>query len=303
VSANIYASPHQSNYRKCTGDNPGASSAIFNMISASATVTATPPELQREHLPPLRFSSPVDRPSGPLTVPTLVEKAHEHLVLMLMAMEIAPGARIPIDTVARSLGISQTPVREALSRLEAEGLVTKAPNVGYRASAQMTREEVNDLFVMRALIEPYAAARAAEGMPADIRRQIAEIGEEMAQIQQAGARVVYARFADADATLHRLVTEGSGNRLIAEAIERLHIHLHLFRFLYNTNAPEEAAREHGRIIEALLAGDPAGAEAAMRDHLENSRQRMDEALTRLEHRAKPRTAPAPTTSLKARKRK
>ncbi len=269
-------------------------------------MTAKPTELQREHLLPLRFSSPGNRPIGPVTVPTLVEKAHEHLVLMLMSMEIPPGARIPIDTVARSLGISQTPVREALSRLEAEGLVTKAPNVGYRASAQMTRKEVNDLFVMRTLIEPYAAARAAETMDADMLRLVAEIGEEMAQIQGAASGVVYARFADADATLHRLVTEGSGNKLIADAIERLHIHLHLFRFLYNTNAPEEAASEHSRIIQALLARDPAQAETAMRDHLEKSRLRMDEALGRLDYRGKPRTASAratPAAPAKSRKRK
>jgi DNA-binding GntR family transcriptional regulator len=241
-----------------------------------------------------------------LTVATLVEKAHEHLVLMLMSMEIPPGARIPIDTVARNLGISQTPVREALSRLEAEGLVTKAPNVGYRAGAQMTREEVNDLFVMRALIEPYAAARAAERMDADSRRQIAEIGAEMAAISKGGKRAVYARFADADANLHRLVTEGSGNKLIAEAIERLHIHLHLFRFLYNTNAPDEAAREHLRIIEALLARDAKGAETAMRDHLETSRQRMDDALARLDDRSKPREPAdhaAPALPAKAPRRK
>lgn len=266
---------------------------------------AKPSGRLREHLPPLRFSSPGNRVTLPVTVPTLVEKAHEHLVLMLMSMDIPPGARIPIDTVARSLGISQTPVREALSRLEAEGLVTKAPNVGYRAGAQMTRQEVDDLFVMRILIEPYAAACAAENMDADTLRLLAEIGEEMAQIQGSKG-VVYARFADADATLHRLVCEGSGNTLIAEAIERLHIHLHLFRFLYNTNAPEEAASEHAHIIQALLARDSAKAEAAMRDHLEKSRQRMDEALGRLDYRGKPRPATAraaPASPARSRKRK
>src|SRR3546814_4698611 len=81
---------------------------------------------------------------------------------MLMTVKIAPGERIPIDTVARQLGISQTPIREALSQLEAEKLVYKTTNVGYRASPQMTPEEVHDLYTLRLLIEPYAAARAAE---------------------------------------------------------------------------------------------------------------------------------------------
>ena len=88
--------------------------------------------------------------------------------------------------------------------------------------------------------------------------------------------------------------------------ERLHIHLHLFRSLYNTNAPEEAAREHLRIIEALLARDPEGAETAMRDHLETSRQRMDDALARLDDRAKPRETAAhaaPTPPARGRRAK
>src|SRR3546814_21154396 len=81
---------------------------------------------------------------------------------MLMTVKIAPGERIPSDTVARPLGISQTPIREALSQLEAEKLVYKTTNVGYRASPQMPPKKEHDLYTLRLLIEPSAAARAAE---------------------------------------------------------------------------------------------------------------------------------------------
>jgi DNA-binding GntR family transcriptional regulator len=231
-------------------------------------------------------TTPLPPPGGPRSPrpasgPTLVEWAHEHLLSMLVSRQIAPGARIGIDAVARRLGISQTPIREALSRLEAEKLVHKVTNVGYRASAQMTREEVNDLYVLRLLIEPYAAARAAESMTDESLHILAEMQQKMAQIQT-GSGVAYARFAEADSMLHHLVATGSGNRLIADTIERLHVHLHIFRFLYSTNAPEEAAEEHKRIIDALLAHDPAAAEAAMRDHLERSRVRLDRASSQTE---------------------
>jgi DNA-binding GntR family transcriptional regulator len=206
--------------------------------------------------------------------PTLVEWAHEHLLAMLVSMEIPPGSRIGIDAVARRLGISQTPVREALSRLEAENLVHKVPNVGYRASSQMRPEEVRDLYELRLLIEPYAAARAAERMNDDTLAILSQMEEEMAQLEP-GSGGAYARFAEADAMLHRLVANGSGNRLIAETIERLHVHLHIFRFLYRTNAPEEAAHEHAALLRALIAHDPAAAEEAMRVHLERSRARME----------------------------
>ena len=105
-------------------------------------------ELQKMSQPDSAQRSPAHSDSGP----TLVEGAYEHLLSMLMTVKIAPGERIPIDTVARQLGISQTPIREALSQLEAEKLVYKTTNVGYRASPQMTPEEVHDLYTLRLLI-------------------------------------------------------------------------------------------------------------------------------------------------------
>jgi len=207
----------------------------------------------------------------------MVERAYEHLLAKLMSLEIAPGERIAIDTVARRLGISQTPVREALSQLEAEKLVSKMTNVGYRASPQMSRKEVGDLYTLRQLIEPYAAARAAEAMTDEAIAILQDIDRDMSGVE-AGDAHAFSRFAEDDATLHRLIARGSGNRLIAEAIERLHAHLHIFRALYRTNAPHEAAAEHRMIIDALVAHDPVAAEHAVRVHLERSQERMDSVL-------------------------
>ena len=212
----------------------------------------------------------------PASGPTLVEWAYEHLLSMLMSVQIQPGERIAIDTVARQLGISQTPVREALSQLEAEKLVYKMHNVGYRASPRMTPNEVQDLYALRVLIEPYAAARAAERMDDQALATLQQIEADMRLVIGKDEGSI-ARFAEADAKLHRLIATGSGNRLIAETIERLHSHLQIFRSLYSTNAPEQAAAEHRRIVEALLAHDAAGAEAAVREHLERSKERMDRA--------------------------
>lgn len=217
------------------------------------------------------------RGTRPPPGPTLVERAYDHLLAMLMSLEIAPGERIAIDSVARQLGISQTPIREALSQLEAEKLVSKMPNVGYRASPQMSREEVRDLYTLRQLIEPYAAARAAEAMTEELIAILEAIDRDMSGVV-AGDALAYSRFAEADAMLHRLIATGSGNRLIADTIERLHAHLHIFRALYRTNAPQEAAAEHRAIIDALVAHDPKAAEHAVRAHLERSQERMDSVL-------------------------
>ncbi|AJP74525.1 GntR family transcriptional regulator [Sphingomonas hengshuiensis] len=216
----------------------------------------------------------------------MVELAYDHLLTMLMTLQIAPGERIAIDAVARRLDISQTPIREALSQLEAEKLVYKTPNIGYRASPQMTRGEVRDLYTLRLLIEPYAAARAAEATTDEAIAILTEIGADMSGVAEGDARA-YSRFAEADDRLHRLIATGSGNRLIAETVERLHAHLHIFRTLFHTNAPIEAAAEHQLIIDALVARDPHAAEAAVRTHLERSHERMDRALAAGEERAAP----------------
>ena len=220
---------------------------------------------------------PRARAARPPAEPTMVKQAYDHLLTALMTLQIAPGDRIAIDQVARRLNISQTPVREALSQLEAKKLVMKRPNVGYRASAQMTREEVRDLYALRQLIEPYTAARAAEATSARSIATLKAIDQAMSTVVD-GDPDAYSNFAAADDQLHQLIATLSGNRLLADMLEGLHAHMHIFRALYSTNAPNEAAAEHRLIIDALVAGDPAAAESAMRAHLERSQQRMDDAL-------------------------
>jgi DNA-binding GntR family transcriptional regulator len=218
---------------------------------------------------------------GRSTAPTFVERAYDYLLSMILTVQIAPGERIAIDKVARQLEISQTPVREALSQLEAERLVLRTPNVGYRASPPMNRFEMHEVYTLRRLIEPYVAEQAARNMDDDSLAMLRSIEEQMASVEEGDERS-YARFAEADARLHRLIADGSGNRLLAETIERLHAHLQIFRSLYRTNAPEEAAVEHKQLIAALSARDGEAASVAMRDHLIASERRMDLATAMLD---------------------
>src|SRR5882724_3390668 len=89
----------------------------------------------------------------------------------IMSLRIPPDARISIDRLARELGVSQTPIREALSMLEAIGLVTKRHFVGYCSAPQLNRKQLDELYEVRLLIEPYAARCAAKRMSdADIKQ-------------------------------------------------------------------------------------------------------------------------------------
>src|ERR1700753_2579756 len=92
---------------------------------------------------------------------SLAEEVYEAIFQQLMALKVAPGARITVDGLVRELGVSHTPIREALGRLEGEGLVVKTPLVGYSAAPQITRPRVADLYELRLLLEPEGARHAA----------------------------------------------------------------------------------------------------------------------------------------------
>src|SRR5262245_61848983 len=77
-----------------------------------------------------------------------------------MSLQIAPGSRITVDGLVRELEVSHTPIREALGRLEGEGLVVKTHLVGYSAAPQITRRQFEELYELRLLLEPDAARRA-----------------------------------------------------------------------------------------------------------------------------------------------
>lgn len=201
----------------------------------------------------------------------IVEEVFELIRADIMALRIPPDSRISIDQLARQLGVSQTPIREALSRLEATGLVTKRHFVGYCCAPQLDRRQLDELYELRLLLEPYAARCAAERMSAAQLREVARLAEAM---EPGSSRRSYDRFAVQDSELHDLIAEGSGNLLVRDALARLHTHLHIFRLRFHSEVTREASTEHAALIEALENRRPAEAEAAMRAHIERSYQRL-----------------------------
>jgi DNA-binding GntR family transcriptional regulator len=201
----------------------------------------------------------------------LVEEVYKIIRADIMSLRIPPDARISIDSLARELGVSQTPVREALSMLEATGLVTKRHFVGYCSAPQLSRSQLDELYEVRLLVEPFAARCAAlrlsDGDLARIRRH----AQGMAP---GGSRPSYDRFADQDSELHDMIAAGSGNDLIRDSLSRLHSHLHIFRLCFHTKVTREAHAEHTRLVDALARRDADAAESAMRAHIEKSYQRL-----------------------------
>ena len=191
-----------------------------------------------------------------------------------MSLEIAPGAKITVDAMARQLGVSQTPIREALARLESEGLVNKTHLIGYSAAPQLSAKQFNDLYELRLLLEPFAAAKCAELMPDDVVGQLEALCADMESAGPSEGLDAYAQFAQLDMAFHDQIAVSAGNELVVEALARLHTHVHLFRLLFHSRVTTTAIEEHGQMLAAIKARDSAAAAAAMREHLERSRDRF-----------------------------
>jgi len=186
---------------------------------------------------------------------------------------IQPGDRIREEDIARSLGVSRTPVREALQQLQARRLVEMAPGRGIIV-AKLGTQQVMELYAMREVLEGAAARFAAQyALPAEIA-----IMEELIT-EFEGARDNPERLARINYALHRAIYEAARNRYMHEALNNLEDALSL---LQNTtfSLPERfepACREHRAIVNAIRTRDSDAAEAMSREHIrhaQNARLRL-----------------------------
>lgn len=217
-----------------------------------------------------------DRPDLPALSarPSLGEEVYDVLLSRLMSSVIPPGDRIAIDTLARDLGVSQTPIRAALTRLEAEGLVIRRHNAGFSAAPMPSAERLRQFYEFRLLLEPEATAMATrtapKGLFADLR---ATLSEMMAALAESPAH--QGRFALADLHFHDRIAAGSGNAVIAEALGRLRQPMQMFRLRFTPDLHDRAIREHGTILNRMESGDAPGAAEAMRAHIAEGQTRFE----------------------------
>lgn len=228
-----------------------------------------------------------------MTLPELVEPAlpakrqavgdevYEILLTRLISLKIPPGARIGVDSLVRELGVSQTPIRAALIRLETEGLVVKTHLVGYSATPLPSRRQFEEIYQMRLLLEPFAAERAATLLTAAQQEELRALADAMAAPSSDEARLAYGKFAQWDTRFHARIATAGGGMLLADTLARLHTHMHLFRILFHSRVTEEAIKEHAEIVSALMARDPARARVAMENHIRFSLKRVAPILESL----------------------
>jgi DNA-binding GntR family transcriptional regulator len=220
---------------------------------------------------------------------TLTDSVYEAVTELVVDQHIQAGARVNIDLVARQLNVSPTPVREALARLEMDGLVVKEPLRGYTVTSTMDTKSLNDLYDVRRLLEPFAARCAAERRDDKVVRTLDRELDDMRRMVRTGEGTFhdYRSFTLQDARFHEAIAGTSGNSLLSDTLRRLRSHLRLYRVYhryYTIDIGAATVIEHERILDAIRAGDAAGAEAGMLDHIDRSRDRSEGARVRSETR-------------------
>ncbi|MEY9835736.1 GntR family transcriptional regulator [Streptacidiphilus sp. EB103A] len=204
----------------------------------------------------------------------LADTVYDTIRQQLLEHAIEPGSKLNINALAVALDVSPTPVREALARLEAEGLALKRTLAGYTAAPLLSTREFDELFELRMLVEPAAAARAAEHADAADLDVLAGYLTEMRRAQAAEPHEALQSFVRHDALFHDRIAAAGGSALMRATLERLHAHTHLYRLYFREGIAEDTCREHERILDTLREHDPDAAAATMRTHLSRAHKRL-----------------------------
>lgn len=210
---------------------------------------------------------------------SLVDIAYEALREAITSGELLPGTRLREAALARHFSISTTPVREALRRLDREGLVRLSPNRG-AIVAEFNLREILDLFEIREVLECQAVHKAADQRSRDLRGAEKVLAAAAKQVAQRD-RVEWNRL---EVLFHRAVNDLSGNFELAELTERIHRTVQglcvrcMREPLFGPETLQLMQSQHTAILEAVRKGEGAQAEANARTHIQYIRDSIAAAL-------------------------
>lgn len=210
----------------------------------------------------------------------LPQQVYALLRRVIVEGRLEPGVALNEPAITRHLNISRTPVREALLRLQRDGLIELRPQSGtFVAPIDTTR--VEEGMIVREALEARVAAITAERIT---DRVLADLETETELMAAAAERGDGRAFIEADDRFHRLLVDASGYAHIAVIIDQVNAQLDRIRYLSVTvpERPEASVNEHREIIGRLRRGDADGSAAALRQHLNNSWQIIRNVLAGLD---------------------
>ncbi|MCC6682219.1 MAG: GntR family transcriptional regulator [Phycisphaeraceae bacterium] len=211
---------------------------------------------------------------------SMQQRAYEHVRHQIMTGEYSPGIRLDYRLVGREIGVSATPVREAMHRLEMEGLVELVPRLG-AVVKKLDRTELREYFGVREAIESYAVSRAAESINEYQLTYLEELLDEIDHLvakwfsntdgPMTGASLH--RFLEIDWRFHETIIEAANNRRLCRIVETCHLMSRIFqadRSSHTQRRLSEAAKQHRAILDALIRRDGDDSCKCMIQHIRDS---------------------------------
>jgi DNA-binding GntR family transcriptional regulator len=205
-------------------------------------------------------------PQTGIVVRTLSDQTYELLRQRILTGDMGPGMPVRQDTIAEELGVSKIPLREALSRLEQDGLLNSYPNRGY-VVRQLSAAEANEVFALRIKLEPGATAEAA-------RKASAEEQEAAKQALEAFEDTIRNRAESDQITknraFHMSLIRPCGGEVTSNLLERLHVLAERYVRVHLQGRESRASQEHRELLDSWLARDAKKVEKLTQQHIQGT---------------------------------
>ncbi|MFD8738350.1 GntR family transcriptional regulator [Streptomyces sp. NPDC059618] len=200
-------------------------------------------------------------------------RVYEDLRRSILTGEHSSGDWLREENIATTYEVSRTPVRDALRRLEADGLITLHPNRGAQVTG-FDAADLDDIFSLRALLEGYAARRAAERDGSESERgELRALCDAMDEAARTGGDEADDRITELNMRFHRTLHRAAGNALLPGILSGV-IEISLVRHTFHNYSPEEmerSLRQHRELVDALTARDGTWAQSVMTAHVLSAR--------------------------------
>lgn len=209
-------------------------------------------------------------------LPALRDRVYDHLRTAIINGRMTPGTTLLQEQLAEQMGVSRTPIRDALDRLASEGLVTR--NAGGRVSvAELSFQELSEKYTVRSVLEGLALRLAAERMGA---RQLAELGRILRTMREAVEQQDAITVTEIGADFHDTIIASCGNDFLIQTLQSLNDSIRRYRRVA-ANIPGraiETMHEHEQIYDALQSGDIETAQQLIQEHIAHSQQQLEAAI-------------------------
>ena len=207
----------------------------------------------------------------------LIDEVYDRIKRKIFNLELEAGSRIFLQKMADQLNVSQTPIREALSKLTKDGLVDVVPGLGYYV-VELSSRDVREIYDLRKMYENHALDFVSQNTG---RQELQIMKEELVKLRkQHSKNKKILEFYEMDEDFHMRIIQNSDNRKLEEAYIRIYDFVTLCRHMYQRTS--EAIAEHLAIIDALIDKDLGRAKEALSTHINNARDGVLKVLEEIE---------------------